>query len=221
MTASVIVPPSVFAPETRIVDTTLSPTSFSKLPTKQGSNHLKETAKFLQPRLDSDGLRHRACHDRPADVWIPHGNDMIREAWDFAVTSCLRPPSQNAGPTTPTTRTTNAPSTTQPTVATRTSSTSDQWFLTVTKGVEDSARVVTWISAFLRHSFVTPRAPFSDEFAWPPPDPRTWRRRPRTPIPMTHLLEGVRYGAVSRPLTALVLSCVYSHILAFRLECFV
>ena len=30
--------------------------------------------------------------DRPADVWIPHGDDSTLEAWDFAVTSCLRCP---------------------------------------------------------------------------------------------------------------------------------
>ena len=54
----------------------------------------------LQPRPEPDGLPHRASHDRPADVWIPHGKDMIPEAWDSAVTSSLRPATRNPGPTT-------------------------------------------------------------------------------------------------------------------------
>ena len=37
--------------------------------------------------------------DRPADVWIPHGADSVPEAWNFAVTSCLRPAPRN--PVTP------------------------------------------------------------------------------------------------------------------------
>ena len=60
----------------------------------------KEKACLLQPRPERDGLPHRASHDRPADVWIPHGKDMIPEAWDSAVTSSLRPATRNPRPTT-------------------------------------------------------------------------------------------------------------------------
>ena len=40
----------------------------------------KENAGLLQPRPDTDGLLQRGGFDRIADVWIPHGKDMIPEA---------------------------------------------------------------------------------------------------------------------------------------------
>ena len=57
----------------------------------------EEKGGMLQPRLESDGLPDRASHDRPADVWILFGKDMIPDAWDIAVTSCLRPATRNPG----------------------------------------------------------------------------------------------------------------------------
>ena len=53
------------------------------------------------PFWELDGLPHRARHDRPADVWIPHEKDMVPEAWDFAATSCLRPATRNPAPRRP------------------------------------------------------------------------------------------------------------------------
>ena len=79
--ASVIMPQSARAPETATSGTTRSHMSSTKPPWKQDS-----------------------AVDRPADVWIPHGKDMIPETLDFAVTPCLRPATRNPGPTVPPTQ---------------------------------------------------------------------------------------------------------------------
>ena len=70
----------------------------AKPPRKQDPVLEKETAGLLQLRPHTDGLLQRASLDRPAVVWIPHGKDMIPEAWDFA-TSCLRPVAQTLNST--------------------------------------------------------------------------------------------------------------------------
>ena len=44
----------------------------------------------FNPRPESDGLLHRASHDRLADVSILHEKDVIPEAWDVAVAQARR-----------------------------------------------------------------------------------------------------------------------------------
>ena len=57
--------------------------------------------KELQPRSDSEGLPQRGSLGRSTDVWIRHAKDMAQEAWDFAVSFCLRPATRNPGLLTP------------------------------------------------------------------------------------------------------------------------
>ena len=45
---------------------------FHEATQEAGLHPQKEKAGLLQPRPKSDSLPHRASHDRPADVWIPH-----------------------------------------------------------------------------------------------------------------------------------------------------
>ena len=80
------------------------PLDVPKPPRKPDFALIKKKAGLLQPCPESDGLPHWASLDQPADIWIHHANDMIPEAWDFAVTSCLRPAARNPGPTTTSTQ---------------------------------------------------------------------------------------------------------------------
>ena len=65
----------------------------------------KEQAGVLQPRPDSDGLPQQASLDRPADVWILRGKDMIPEALGFrGPIPVLRPATRSPGSATTPTR---------------------------------------------------------------------------------------------------------------------
>ena len=63
---------------------------FCEAAQEAGLRSLREKVGILQRRPDTRGLPYAASLDRPADACIIHGQDMIPEAWVFAVTSCLR-----------------------------------------------------------------------------------------------------------------------------------
>ena len=50
----------------------------------------KEKAGLLPPRPQEDGIHNAVGNRRPADVWLPHGDNRSGEALDFACTSGLR-----------------------------------------------------------------------------------------------------------------------------------
>ena len=51
---------------------------FCEAAQKAGAHPQREKASLLQPRSDTDGLLQRASLDRPAVVWIPHGEDLAQ-----------------------------------------------------------------------------------------------------------------------------------------------
>ena len=58
--------------------------------TAAGLRPEREKAGLLPRRPDADGLGPTAGTRRPADIWVPRGQNSDGEAWDFAVTSALR-----------------------------------------------------------------------------------------------------------------------------------
>ena len=63
----------------------------SRPPTSEGSSN---------PAQTSTPLPQWVSLDRPDDVWIPHVKDMAPDAWDLAVTTCLRPATRSPSPAT-------------------------------------------------------------------------------------------------------------------------